>query len=74
MSLTAILVVLLAIAATAAGFAMVFRPQWLLALIGREGAPRRDDPAIYVLRIFGMMLSAFGLTIAGFTLTRFVLA
>ena len=33
----------------------------------RQARPQQDDPAHYALMIFGMMLLAFGLIIAGFT-------
>jgi hypothetical protein len=62
----------------AIGFHMAFRQRlvrrWWRAARGaaadaqrREPRPQEEDPAHYALLIFGMMLLAFGLIIAGFT-------
>jgi len=74
-----LLVDIAALVAAVAGFHMAFRQRtvrrWWGALQDARGAPRPaprparpedEDPAHYALIIFGMMLLAFALVIAGF--------
>lgn len=74
-----LLVDLAALLVAIAGFHMAFRQRlvrrWWRALQDARGVPPRaarparpeeDDPAHYALIIFGMMLLAFALVIAGF--------
>jgi hypothetical protein len=72
MSTGAVIVDLLALAAVAAGFHLVFRQGLLRRLWGAADPPRRtkdggQDPAHYAMIIFGMMLLAFGIIIFAFT-------
>ena len=54
------------------GFHLAFRQRFLRRLWQQDSAPD-DDPAHYALIIAGVMLSAFGVLIFGFT-TMFALA
>ena len=64
MSSAGVAAFVLALAAMSGGFLMVFFPERL------NRRARDGHAAIYALRIFGMMLFAFGLTIAGFVVAR----
>lgn len=69
------------LALIAAGFIMAFRQGLVRRILYRNGAPGRpaapgedgQDPLTYVLRIAGVMVMTFGLTVGGM-ITLFHLA
>ncbi len=69
------------LALIAAGFIMAFRQDLVRRILYRNGAPGRpaasredgQDPLTYVLRIAGVMVMTFGLTVGGM-ITLFHLA
>jgi len=80
LSAYAIAILVLGLLAAAAGFLLAFRQSWLRRLVrrlaGRDPAiPRRgtrergEDPVHYAMIISGIMLMAFGILIAVFTVS-----
>lgn len=68
-----IIVDIFSLALMGVGFAMAFRQDLVRHILNRDGpqgrpTPTRDDgrdPLTYVLRIAGVMVMAFGLTLGG---------
>ena len=54
----------LGLAVMALGLAVLLRPAWVRSLLGASPS----EAATYALRIAGMMITAFGLILAGFSI------